>query len=257
MTLFQSDKRVLVMMRIDDGDLLPMVFDTGSDGATIDRFVTRRLHLRTTGQVQEIDGTTGKKRLLPQVAIRNVSLGGLNVPTIDAASVDYDRSDAMGIISTEMFTDNLLYLDLAHNRAILTPRTGAALPTDAATNYVAGIPTTQVVLPDGSTQPAHFDTSFNGALSLPIAMMDKVPLVAPATEVGRFMSINTEGDVYGGRIRGAVKIGPVTLDSPEVTFLGDLANIGLPIIRRVMLVIDAAADRNWVLASGVLPAGSD
>jgi hypothetical protein len=31
-TLFQSTNRVLVMMRIGDGELVPMVFDTGSDG---------------------------------------------------------------------------------------------------------------------------------------------------------------------------------------------------------------------------------
>jgi hypothetical protein len=67
--------------------------------------------------------------------------------------------------------------------------------------------------------------------------------------VGRFKSINTEGEVYGGRIRGTIRVGPIELDNPEVTFLGDLANLGLPVIRRIVLVIDPAQKRNWVLKS--------
>jgi predicted aspartyl protease len=251
--LFQSSERVLVMMRVAHGDLVPMVFDTGSDGATIDRSIARRLQLKKIGTVQEIDGTTGKQRVLPQVALRNVTLGGVQVDTIGAASVDYDRDDAMGIISSEMFTNSLLYLDLANNRAVLAPRSSTPAPAGEATKYVAGIPSTHIEMPDGSTLPAHFDTGFNGALSLPISLMSKVPLVEPARVVGRFASINTEGPVYGGRIKGIVKIGPVTLENPEVTFLGELANIGLPIIRRVTLVIDAATDRNWVLPPGARP----
>jgi hypothetical protein len=152
-----------------------------------------------------------------------------------------------------MFTESLLYLDLANNRAVLAPRASTPRPKGEATEYVAGIPSIHIVMPDGSALPAHFDTGFNGALSLPVSFMHKVPLVEPARVVGRFKSINTEGPVYGGKIKGRVRIGPVTLENPDVTFLGDLANIGLPIIRRVTLVIDAATDRNWVLAPGALP----
>lgn len=252
--LFQSSERVLVMMRVANGDLVPMVFDTGSDGATIDHSLAKRLRLDRIGEVQEIDGTTGKKRTLPQVALRNVTVGGLKVDMIGAASVGYDRNDAMGIISSEMFTDSLLYLDLANNHAVLAPRDSTPTPKGEEIKYVAGIPSTHIMMPDGSTLPAHFDTGFNGALSLPVELMNKVPLVEPAKAVGRFKSINTEGVVYGGRIKGTVKIGPLTLENPDVTFLGDLANIGLPIIRRVTLVIDAAGDRNWVLMPGARPA---
>lgn len=38
-TSFQSTGRVLMMMRIGDGELIPMVFDTGSDGHSIDRLI--------------------------------------------------------------------------------------------------------------------------------------------------------------------------------------------------------------------------
>lgn len=252
-TLFQSNNRVMVMMRIGDGDLVPMIFDTGSDGHSIDRTIAARERFKKVGTAIEIDGTTGKQRKLPFVAVPKVSLGGLRVGTIEASVLDYDRDDAMGIISSEMFTGSLLYLDLANGRARLVPREGADLPPGPATLYVRDIPSVEIVMPDGSKLPAHFDTGYNAALSLPIALMDKVPLMAPARVVGRFKSINTEGEVYGGRIRGTIRIGPVVLENPEVSFLGDLANIGLPVIRQVTLVIDPVADRDWVLPSGAVP----
>ena len=256
LVLFQSRNRVLVMVRVGDGDLVPMVFDTGADGHSIDNTLTRRLRLKRIGDAREIDGTTGKERILPDVIIHNVALGGLKVGTISAVSLDMDRNDAMGIISAEMFTGSLLYLDLANDRATLVPRDTVPPPSGVATPYVRGIPSVHIMMPDGSKLPAHFDTGYNGALSLPIAMMDKVPLLEPAKVVGRFKSINTEGPVYGGRIRGKITIGSVVLENPDVTFLGELANIGLPVIRQVTLVIDAAADRNWVLAPGTRPPAS-
>jgi hypothetical protein len=251
--LFQSNNRVMVMMRIGDGDLVPMIFDTGSDGHSIDRTIAKRERFKKVGTAIEVDGTTGKQRKLPFVAMPKISIGGLPVGTIEASVLDYDRNDAMGIITSEMFTGSLLYLDLANGRARLVPREGAELPPGQATPYVRDIPSIDIVMPDGSKLPAHFDTGYNAALSLPIALMDRVPLMAPARVVGRFKSINTEGEVYGGRIRGTIRIGPVVLENPEVSFLGDLANIGLPVIRQVTLVIDPVADRNWVLPSGAVP----
>lgn len=249
-TLFQSPDRVLVMMRIGDGELVPMVFDTGSDGHSIDRMIVKRERLKRVGTAIERDGTTGKERTLPLVAIANVTLGGLKVKRLEATALDYDRNDAMGIISSEMFTGSLVYLDLHNGRARLSPRATTAPPAGPAIAYVRDIPTVHIVMPDGSTLPAHFDTGANGALSLPIDMMDKVPLMEKPRVVGRFKSIDTEGEVYGGRIRGTIRIGPLTLENPEVTFLGDLANIGLPIIRQVTLVLDPAEKRNWVLGAG-------
>lgn len=248
--LFQSPDRVLVMMRIGDGELVPMVFDTGSDGHSIDRLIVKREHLKRVGTAIEHDGTTGRERTLPLVAIDNVSLGGLKVKRLEATALDYDRNDAMGIISSEMFTGSLVYLDLHNGRARLSPRATTAAPAGPAIAYVRDIPSVHIVMPDGSTLPAHFDTGANGALSLPVDMMDKVPLMATPRVVGRFKSINTEGEVYGGRIRGTIHIGPIALENPAVTFLGDLANIGLPIIRQVTLVLDPAQKRNWVMEAG-------
>jgi hypothetical protein len=254
LTLFQSDHRVLVMMRIGDDELVPMVFDTGSDGHSIDSLLVKRHHLKTIGETIEVDGTTGKRRTLPRVAVPDVRLGGLKVGTIEAVALDYNRDDAMGIISPEMFERSLVYVELAHNRARLVPRQGATRPSQPPVRYRDAIPSIPIEMPDGSTLLAQFDTGFDAALSLPIELMHKVPLIEPPRIVGRFQSIDSEGDVYGGQVRGSIRIGPVTLDNPEVTFLGHHANIGLPVLRRITLVLDPAENQSWVLDPTNVPA---
>lgn len=246
--LAQSDHRVFVMMRIGRDEIVPMIFDTGSDGHSIDRSLVARHRLRTVGTTVEIDGSTQQRRTLPTVAIPDVSLGGLRVGTVDAVALDYDRDDAMGIVSSEMFAGRMLMIDLAHNRAQVLDKATAALPAGPATPYEGALPATRLTLPDGTTLAAELDTGYNGALSLPVSMLGKVKLVAPATVVGRFHSINSDGEVMGGRIAGRVQIGPITLDNPEVVFLGEVANVGLPVIRRGRLLLDSANRRSWFLA---------
>ncbi|WP_066711708.1 MULTISPECIES: aspartyl protease family protein [Sphingomonas] len=245
--LYQSEGRVIALMRIGAGEPVPMVFDTGSDGNTIDPVLVRRHRLRRSGTAIEVDGTSGRTRRLPMVRIPGVRLGGLAVGTIEAAVSPFDPDDAVGIISSEIFTDSLVAVDLARSQVRLTPRTTATPPAGPATSYVGGIATIALVLPGGSSIPAHVDTGYDAALSLPVAMMRTVPLYEPAKVVGSYTSISNSGEVWGGRIRGTIRIGPLTLHDPEVSFLGDIANIGLPLIRQVTLVLDPAGKRSWVL----------
>ena len=248
--LAQSDQRLFVMLRIGAGEILPMIFDTGSDGHSIDRLAVRHNRLRTIGATIEHDGTTGRRRALHTVAITDASLGGLSVGTIEAAALDYDRDDAMGIVSPQLFAGRLVRLDLARNRAAIVEKTAATIPPTPASPYLGGLPATDLVLPDGKTIRANLDTGYNGELSLPLAMMTTLPLIAPATVVGRFRSIDASGEVFGGQIRGTVRIGPLTLESPHVTFLGNVANVGLPLIRRTTLLLDPADQRSWLLPLG-------
>ena len=245
--LFQSEGRVLVMMRIGDGELVPMVFDSGSDGHSFDRMLVARNRLKRSGETIEIDGTTGKRRTLPTYALPDARLGGLKVGTIEGVALDYDRDDAMGIISPDMFAGSLVYLELDRGRARVVTRDASATPATPATPYNGALPGVSVQMPDGSVHPADLDTGYNAPISLPVAMMGTVPLMAPPKVVGRFKSINTEGDVYGGQVRGTLRVGPVVLENPHVTFLGTTINVGLPIIRRVTLVLDPAGKRDWLL----------
>lgn len=249
--LFQSDDRVLVMMRIGAGELVPMVFDTGSDGHSFDTLIVTRNHLRKVGTTVEIDGSTGQRRTLPTFAIPDVSIGGLRAGRIIGVSLDYDRDDAMGIISPEMFRGRLVSVDFSANRADVLSKTPAHIPAGASTTYQGGLPATDVKMPDGSITFANFDTGFNGEISLPIAMMKNVPMMTAASIVGKYQTINAEGLVYGAQIRGNIVVGPLVLKNPRVTFIGDVMNIGLPLMRRLKIVLDPDGKRTWIsCASG-------
>lgn len=247
--LYLSGDRLLVMMNIGDSEIMPMMFDTGSDGSSIDNTVVARHRLEQIGEVIEIDGTTLTERQLPNVVIPSTTLGGVDVGAIEATALDYDRFDAMGIISPEIFQHSLVYVELNRHRARLVPRDTAQTPAGPAVPYFEGLPTINLTFSDGTVLPAHYDTGYDAPLSLPLSRMNTTPLMAPPAVIGRFKSIDTEGEVYGGRLRGCVQIGPVMLENPVVAFLGDITNIGLPVIRQLTLVLDPAGHRSWTIES--------
>lgn len=249
--LFQSDDRVLVMMRIGTGELVPMVFDTGSDGHSFDTMIVTRNHLKKVGSTIEVDGSTGRRRTLPTFVIPDVSIGGLRAGRITGVGLDYDRNDAMGIISPDMFGGRLVSIDVGANRADVLTKTPDHMPTGDSTPYQGGLPATGVKMPDGTRTFANFDSGFDGALSLPIEMMKTAPLMSAAKIVGKYKTINTEGVLYGAQIRGEIAVGPAVLKNPHVTFMGSVMNIGLPLMRRLNIVLDPEAKRAWVrCASG-------
>lgn len=245
--LFQSPTRVLVMMQIGKGELVPMVFDTGSDGHTFDTLIVRRHGLRPTGTTIVRDGTSGIEKTSRTYTLPNVSLGGLAIGKVMGIGQPYDRSDAMGIISSEMFAGRLVSVELSRDWARILPLNAASLPAGPATPHDAGLPATPIRMPDGTTLIGELDTGYNGALSLPTAMMGKLPMMSAPRVIGRYRSTHAEGEVWGGELRGDVTIGPVTLHNPRIAFLGDRPNIGLPVIRQLTLVIDPSAKRSWVL----------
>lgn len=245
--LFQSRDRVLVMMRIGQDELVPMVFDTGSDGHTFDTLLVQRHRLRRAGTTTVLDGTSGIQQTSPVYRMAQVALGGLVVGSIEGVGEPYDRNDAMGIISSEMFTGRLVSVELARNRARILALGPASLPPGPATPHNAGLPATTIHMPDGTTLIGELDTGYNAALSLPTSMVGKVAMMSAPRVIGRFRSTRAEGEVWGGELRGDVTIGPVVLHNPQIAFLGSRANIGLPVIRQLTLVIDPSAKRSWVL----------
>lgn len=247
--LFQSDNRVLVMMRIGSGELVPMVFDTGSDGHSFDNLIVTRNHLKQVGKTIEVDGSTGRRRILPTYAIPDVSVGGLRAGRIMGVGLDYDRDDAMGIISPDMFHGRLVSVDLGSQRADVLAKTPGNIPDGPATAYQGGLPATEVTMPDGTTTFANFDSGFDGTISLPIAMRQTMPLISAARIVGSYKTINAEEPLYGAQVRGDIVVGPLVLKNPEVTFIGDVMNIGLPLMRQLRIVLDPDGKRNWVSCS--------
>jgi hypothetical protein len=56
-------------------------------------------------------------------------------------------------------------------------------------------------------------------------------------------------NLFEGRIRGTVRIGPLTFENPEVRFMDGLrqVNVGMQALRGLTVVIDPAEQRSWLV----------
>ena len=199
------------------------------------------------------DGANGKSFEAPVVSLPAARLDTVALGNPVASAYDYQREDTIGIIGPNLFPDSLVYLEFGRQRIRLVDKAEATPPSEDVIPYLAAaggptdlMPAINIELP-GLTVPAQLDSGSDGSFSLPLAMADKVPLVSPPVPVGTATSVSGTQVVYGAKIKGQVRIGTVTLDNPDVTFGGLIANVGLPIIRRMTVVLDPASHKGWVL----------
>jgi hypothetical protein len=249
--IYMSNTRPLVMMRI--GDLpVPVVFDTGTTSNALDRQFAATAGLRQLGASSVLDGATGVNIPAVSVSLTGATINGLSLGNPTADAYDYSGEDAVGVIGPNLFPGSLVYLELGWNRVRLRDKKVSAAPAGPGTPYLGppddSLPATDVELPGGVTARAIMDSGATFPFVLPLAMVDRLPLEAPARLMGRARSVSGEQPVYGARLRGTVRIGPVTLVNPDIEFFGRDTIVGLPILRQMIVVLDPEARRSWVLA---------
>ena len=249
--IYMSNTRPVAIMRI--GDLpMPVVFDTGTTSNALDRKFVAAAQLRQLGTSSVLDGATGVSFPAVSVSLAGATINGLSLGEATADAYDYSGEDAVGVIGPNLFPRSLVYLELGWNRVRLRDKSVSAAPAGAGTPYLGppddSLPATDVELPGGVTARAIMDSGATFPFSLPLAMVDRVPLEAPPRLIGQARSVSGEQPVYGARLRGTVRIGPVTLVNPDIEFFGRDTIVGLPILRQLIVVLDPEARRSWVLA---------
>jgi hypothetical protein len=245
-----SNTRPLAVMRIGAVPV-PVVFDTGTTSNGLDRQFAEAIRLRQLGTSSVLDGATGTSFAAVSVSLAGATLNGLALGDPVADAYDYSGEDAIGVIGPNLFPGSLVYLELGSNRVRLRDKRAADAPAGPGTPYLGPpddmLPATDIALPGGVTARAIMDSGATFPFALPLAMVDRLPLEAPARLIGRARSVNGEQPVYGARLRGTVRIGPVSLVNPDVEFFGRDTIIGLPILRQLIVVLDPGARRAWVL----------
>jgi hypothetical protein len=249
--IYMSSTRPLAILRV--GDLpAPVVFDTGTTSNGLDSRFVAAAGLRRLGTSSVLDGATGESFPAVSVSLAGATLGGLALGDPIADAYDYSAEDAIGVIGPNLFLGSLVYLELGWNRVRLRDKSLSAAPAGPGTPYLGppddSLPATDVELPGGVTARAIMDSGFTAPFALPLAMVDRLPLEAPARLIGQARSVRGEQPVYGARLRGTVRIGPVTLVDPDVEFFGNDTIVGLPILRQMIVVLDPEGRRSWVLA---------
>ena len=187
---------------------------------------------------------------LGNAALNDVRAVALPMPATRALSVQ-------GVFGPGTFSGRLVHLDLARGEIRVTARTPDLIPVGPASPYTGGderrpgLPGISVEIA-GRTFDAHIDTGHPGVLMMPLN--DGARGSARGTNSGRrnvrhASPTVSRGTLFEGRIRGIVRIGPLTLENPEVRFMDGLqhVNVGVQALRGLTVVIDPAERRSWLV----------
>ena len=246
--LYASGPRSFAMLTLGDGPPTPVVFDTGTDENVLKEAYAKHLRLRVVGRTTLVDGATGKRRMVMEVALPRPQISGIPIKPAKAVSVPSAESDSVGVFGPGSFSGRLAVLELSLNRLRILAKGPRLSEVDAAP-YVNGLPALNISVA-GIPLSAHLDSGSDGGLGLSRSLLGKIPLEGPAYVLGTAVSALGEQKIYGGRIKGEVVIGPLRLKNPQVTFFLDgppRANVGYELMRQIRLVMDPARKRSWVL----------
>lgn len=257
--VYQTEARAMIIIRSAGRVPIPVVFDTGTNGNAVDVAVAKILQLKQVPNHinKVVDGATGKSFDAYEYVMPDISIGSLKIGDRQIAAYAYDTPDEAGIFGPNLFTGQLVYVDLGASRVRVINKTSSALSERKAIPYIGtpgnGLPAVEILLPgkDGTTPGdivmAKLDTGNNLPLRLPITYIDQVPLMRPAAIVGRSTSVSGSRDVMGGQIKGEVRIGSYSLVDPDVVFDGLTPNVGLPVARQLRILLDPEAEQGWLV----------
>lgn len=244
--LFSSGNRTIVVARFNESTPVPLVFDTGTNGNIVDSIYAAQISLPNVGPSESVDGATG--RPIPGYTTRLVGLtiGRAVVADGPATVIDFKRRDSVGVIGPNSFPGRLTEIDFAHSRVRILPDTADNRPTGPAVGHLDELPAVTVGLP-GQTITALVDTGNDQPLSFPLSMAASLPLKAPPVRNGITRSAGGQQASYQAQIIGEVRIGSVVLQSPMVSFEENgLPNVGMPVLRQMLIVIDHTGQRTWL-----------
>lgn len=246
--VYVHDRRPLVMLTVGGKVPSPIIFDTGTDENIVSQTFADQYALERIGRSPLIDLGTGKSAIVPTVALPDPKLGGVPISVKTAQVLARNVPDEVGIFGPYSFSDYLVVLEGSHNRIRLVPRDAGLSLRGPAIPYDKNLPSIPITIGD-KTVKAHLDSGNSADLVLGEGMMGTVPMTGPATVVGVAISALGEKEVYGGQLTQTVRVGPITLNQPEVTFSGrgTGANVGFPVIRQLTVVLDPKLKKSWIL----------
>ncbi|MGH9369032.1 MAG: retropepsin-like aspartic protease [Thermoanaerobaculia bacterium] len=253
--------RPVVDVTIDGKGPFPFVLDTGAAGTVLGADLVKELELPVVGQVRIGDPINPRAIAAKQVRIDRLAVGGATFSGMVATSMEnsgfQEHLGARGVLGMPVFAELLLTLDFGRSE-VRVGRGELPVPDGKQViSYHAGHGgTIRVPITVGSIAlAADLDSGSPRGLSLPSAYMDELPLEGKPVEVGRARTVNSEFVVYGATLKGAVKIGGHSVESPALHFNAlPAANLGNEVLGRFTITIDQT-NRRIRFAVGELVGG--
>ena len=248
-----SGPRLTAQLTIDEQPSVTVIFDTGAGGSVLTAELGKMHKLPNEGTVH-IGSPGGQKRLqaylttLPKARLGEVDITGQRAVVGD---LGVPLPGISGVMSPNLFRGSLVRFELKKARALVTAKSSATIPTAAPTPYHGdghALPAIEIDIA-GTKLNAHLDTGSGRGLSLPLEIAKQIKLKAPLLPAEPAKMVGGVRSAFLSRIDGTVRIGPLSLVDPEVTFIKGFVyvNVGFSILKDVTVVLDPAEQRSWLL----------
>src|SRR4051812_11970178 len=165
--IYLSGRRPLAVVSVNGHPAAPVIFDTGTDGNTLDTDYATTLGLEYDPSVEvEVGDGTGNFFKAREAKIANATLGGVAIQEKRATVHPYKERDVVGIFGPNSFIGKLVLLDLGNGRMIVKDKEGTIKAAPPSSPYLGSLPAIDIELP-GMTVPALLDSGNDSPLILP------------------------------------------------------------------------------------------
>ncbi len=236
--------RPLVDLTIAGQGPFTFILDTGSETAVIDQTLAAKLGLENRGKTEigsPLGGTVPANRIvLDDVRVGGVSVGSLEGHDMDLAAV-IGSDGPVGVLSTSSFGERSLIFDFAADRLTVSHELLPAANGVDVFDYCVddAIPSIPVDIA-GRPHCVHLDTGAPSVLFLPLSDAEELPLEAEPAIRGRARVVGNEVTIYGARLAGELRAGPIVMPGPEIGFMEQarIGNVGQGFLRNLELTLD-------------------
>ena len=232
-----------------------VIFDTGAGGTVLLPAYAAKLALPNQGSVGVGSPAGGAPRQGYLTTLPSARLGQALITNARAVVVDLGLplEGISGVVSPNVFAGSLLRFELKKSRAVVVPKSPGTLPQADALPYGGGghpLPSAMIDVA-GVKVEAHIDTGNGRGLALPLELAKRLSLKTPLAPGKEVRMVSSTHRSFTATIAGAVKIGPLTLIDPDVTFVEGvpIANVGFSVLKDLTIVLDPAERRTWLLPS--------
>lgn len=253
-----SDPMPVIEVIVNNKGPFQFAIDTGAavQAVLTSTRIIEQLNLKSDGQMP-VGDPSGKNTLTADVfRFESLAIGDVRFSGVHAIKLEMPKgpggSDPLskvdGILGFPLFADYLLTIDYVAGRVRLEQ---GSLPAPDGTEIlsfekVRGLPQIEIDVA-GTKMKAHLDSgSTRGFIGLPSAMIDRVPLSAEPTVIGKARTVNNEFEIKAAPLKGSVKIGQHEFPQPRITFTDmaqSTANIGAGILRQFAITFDQKNQR--------------
>jgi hypothetical protein len=244
--------RPVVQISIGGHGPYKVIFDTGSDQIVLDQSIEDALHLDVVGEMDVSGpmGPSGEKSKV--VKMPDLEIGGAHLSNVEAAVSDFSqmfhgKTDApQGVLGASFLHGYLVTLDYPHSQFRI--RRGSLPSADNLSilewEMLDGLPALKLDLA-GIVTRVHLDTGSPAGIMLPHELASKLSLASAPEKIGKARLVGGEADVYRAKLNGAVKLGNIVIEGPDLEFWDGVpyGNIGHRFLQDYSMTLDAENHR--------------